>query len=115
MDTLRMQQVTSNLISNAIKYSPDGGRVDVRLEPREPELVLAVTDRGLGMSPETQRVVFEPFSRSSLRDGIPGSGLGLFVVQKIVAAHGGRIEVESTVGSGSTFRVFLPYDVSRAG
>ena len=108
LDPLRIEQVAVNLISNAIKYSPDGGKVNVRLERRASELVLEVSDHGLGMAPEIQTGIFEPFRRGLSREGIPGVGLGLFIVRRIVEAHNGRIEVESTLGQGSTFRIVLP-------
>lgn len=108
VDPLRIEQVTCNLISNAIKYAPEGGNVEVRLERAGDELVLAVSDQGLGMSPKVQSRLFEPFRRGLSREGIPGVGLGLFIVRRIVEAHHGRIEVKSAAGVGSTFRAFLP-------
>jgi signal transduction histidine kinase len=110
IDPVRIEQVTSNLLSNAIKYSPSGGAVEVRLQCQESECLLSVTDHGLGMSPETRARLFEPFRRGLSREDIPGVGLGLFVVQRIVDAHQGRIEVESSPAAGSTFRVYLPLE-----
>jgi two-component system sensor histidine kinase MtrB len=115
IDPLRVEQVISNLIRNAIKYSPDGGRVRVVLERRAGEILLAVIDEGLGMSPETKARLFEPFRRGLSREGIPGVGLGLWIVQRIVDAHRGRIEVESTLGEGSTVRVFFPTGTHEPG
>ena len=112
LDPLRIEQVAGNLISNALKYSPQGGKVEVRLEQRADEVVLAVTDHGLGMSPEDQARLFQPFRRGLSREDIPGVGLGLFVVRRIVEAHRGRIEVESSPGAGSTFRIRLPSNSS---
>jgi signal transduction histidine kinase len=109
-DRLRLEQVLINLMSNAIKYSPSGGMVTVALHSRRDELELCVIDRGIGI-PETQRTqLFEPFHRLGLSgaQAVPGVGLGLFMVRKIIEAHGGRIAVESVVGQGSSFRVFLP-------
>jgi signal transduction histidine kinase len=109
VDPLRMEQVITNLISNAIKYSPQDTVVDVALEPAGREVALRVTDRGLGIPREEQKRLFEPFRRQGLsKEAVPGVGLGLFVVRRILDAHGCRIEVESAPGSGSTFRVFLP-------
>ena len=108
IDPLRLEQVISNLISNAIKYSPDGGKVEIRIEHAGGELMLAVSDDGLGMSPEARARLFEPFRRGLSHEGILGVGLGLFIVRRLVEAHHGRIEVESAPGAGSTFRVFLP-------
>lgn len=108
-DPHRIEQILVNLLSNAIKYSPEGGDIVVGLRQERGRAVLAVTDPGIGISEEDQRVLFEPFlRRGTLSDAIPGMGLGLYVVRRIVAAHGGKIEVESRSGHGSTFRVYLP-------
>lgn len=108
-DPLRVQQVLSNLLSNACKYSLPGGEVEVRLERVADDAVLAVTDHGIGLSAADQRHLFEPFRRlGPSRGHIPGVGLGLSVVRRIVDAHGGRVEVESAPGRGSSFRVYLP-------
>lgn len=108
-DGLRLEQVLINLITNAIKYSPGGGKVVVRAETRDGWAILAVADEGIGIPPEKVRAIFEPFRRiAPSSSGIAGSGLGLAVSKRIVDSHGGRIEVESEVGHGSTFRVLLP-------
>jgi two-component system, OmpR family, sensor histidine kinase MtrB len=112
-DPVRIEQVVTNLVSNAIKYSPSGGRVEVTLEAEDGGVLLAVTDHGIGLSDEDRSRLFEPFRRVGLsREAIPGVGLGLYVVHRIVAAHGGRMAVESELGRGSTFRVWLPSDAS---
>ena len=108
-DRLRIEQVVTNLLSNAIKYSPAGGCVTVTLEREASDVVLSVRDSGVGVSPEDQRRVFEPFSRLDNVGGIPGSGLGLYVVRQIVEAHGGSIEVDSAPGKGAIFRMRLPF------
>jgi two-component system sensor histidine kinase MtrB len=108
-DHLRLEQVLTNLISNAIKYSPAGGVVEIELRPHAGELELSVTDHGVGIPEEDRMALFEPFRRGGLSsEAVPGVGLGLYVVRKIVEAHHGRIEVESAPGRGSTFRVYLP-------
>lgn len=108
-DPLRLEQVVSNLVSNAIKYSPEGGPVKVVVGVEGSEAVLAVSDRGVGIPPEEIPNLFLPFRRRAVtRDLAPGAGLGLSVVRRILQAHGGRIDVESTQGTGSTFRVRLP-------
>lgn len=108
-DPARIEQVLNNLVSNAIKYSPGGGEVLVRVERQSERAVVSVSDSGIGISPEEQARVFEPFRRASTSaSAIPGMGLGLFVCRRIAEAHGGRIEVESAPGSGSTFKVLLP-------
>lgn len=93
-----------------MKYSPPGSRVALSLERRGDEAVFAVRDHGVGVPPEEQARIFEPFRRGAQARGaaIPGVGLGLCVSRRIVEAHGGQIELESAPGLGSTFRVRLP-------
>lgn len=108
-DETRLTQVLNNLLSNAIKYSPDGGEVTVRLEVEGEQAVLSVQDEGIGIPTEELPRLFEPFHRSKgVKDAIPGVGLGLSVVRRIVEAHGGELRVQSEVGSGTTFEVRLP-------
>lgn len=108
-DAMRIEQVVSNLVSNAIKYSPNGRHVELSLVPGDRQVTLKVRDEGIGMSKEDAAHAFEPFRRSAaLRDKVAGSGLGLFVVRRLVEAHGGRVEVQTASGSGSTFVVELP-------
>lgn len=108
-DPTRIEQVLTNLVSNAIKYSPGGTRVTVSLSVLPSEAVIAVTDEGVGIPPEEIGRIFDPFQRGAAsRELVPGVGLGLSVARKLVEAHGGRLEVESQVGKGSTFRVRLP-------
>ncbi len=108
-DATRMEQVLHNLVSNALKYSPTGSQVDVRVRREGDEVVLSVVDRGIGISAEEMRNLFIPFRRSGrAREKAPGVGLGLSVARRIVEAHRGRIEVDSRPGVGSTFRVRLP-------
>jgi len=115
-DATRLTQVFNNLLSNAIKYSPEGGMVTVRLTAYDGGWAVSVSDPGVGIPAADLEGIFEPFHRSSnTRDTIPGVGLGLAVSRRIVEAHGGRMEVESTPGRGSTFRVFLPREGPRAG
>lgn len=108
-DPLRLEQVLVNLITNAIKYSPKGGRVVVDAGGESGWAVLSVSDEGLGIASDQLATIFEPFRRSAPASaGIAGSGLGLAVSKRIVERHGGRIEVESELGRGTTFRVLLP-------
>jgi signal transduction histidine kinase len=108
-DGTRLEQVLHNLVSNALKYSPTGTRVEVRVAQEGPEAVLSVVDRGMGISAEELRHLFTPFRRTGhAREVASGAGLGLSVARRIVEAHGGRIEVDSRPGAGSTFRVRLP-------
>ena len=107
-DRGRLDQVITNLLSNAIRYSPDGGPVDVELEPEPEWITLVVKDRGIGIPPEEQQQIFEAFGRAhGSRYG--GLGLGLTICHGIVSRHGGEIAVESTgvPGEGSSFRVRL--------
>lgn len=107
-DPLRLEQVVVNLVSNAIKYSPAGGPVRIQVERREGEACVSVSDQGLGISEEDQNHLFEPFRRVGAgAESIPGAGLGLSVVRRIITAHGGRIELSSAPGKGTTFRVCL--------
>ncbi len=108
-DPLRIEQVIGNLLSNAIKYSPADAPVEIAVEVRGGEVAVRVTDRGPGLSSDEQARLFEPFRRvgAAAREA-PGIGLGLYVVRRILAAHGGRIEVESERGRGATFSAYLP-------
>ena len=99
-----------NLVSNAVKYTPAGGWVEITTELREDRAVLTVRDTGIGISPEDQDQLFTEFFRSTNPAAVelPGTGLGLAIVRRIVERHQGWIEVESARGVGSTFRVTLP-------
>lgn len=109
VDPIRIGQVLTNLVSNAIKYSPDGGEVVISLKRTGGEAVIAVSDQGVGIAPDELPRIMEPFRRATLTAGdIPGVGLGLSVARRLIHAHGGRLEVESQLGKGSTFRVRLP-------
>ncbi len=108
-DTARLARVVQNLVSNAVKYSTRGQRVTVRIETRDQFAVLSVSDEGPGICEEDLRVIFQPFGRGRSADALAeGAGMGLYIVKRIVEAHGGRIEVQSQPGHGSTFRVNLP-------
>jgi signal transduction histidine kinase len=109
-DPDRLEQVLTNLVSNAIKYSPAGGEVLVRLGFVEPaSMRVEVTDRGLGIRPEDRAHLFEKFYRvEGLPQDIRGTGLGLAISKYLVEAHGGRIGVDSEPGKGSTFWFEIP-------
>jgi signal transduction histidine kinase/CheY-like chemotaxis protein len=106
----RLEQVVSNLVSNAIKYTPDRGRIDVLLREDDGFLVLQIRDTGIGISLEDQRRIFDKFYRveSEATERISGTGLGLSIVKAIIKKHSGRVWVESELGKGSTFTVLLP-------
>ena len=108
-DAGRLAQVFSNLISNAIKYSPEGGPIEVAAEQAGSLVRVSVHDEGLGIPPEMQDRIFTKFFRAAAPShGIAGSGLGLALSRSVVEAHGGSIDFESTVGIGSTFALELP-------
>lgn len=109
-DADELDRVVANLVSNAVKYTADGGCVRVRHERVGDEVVLEVADSGLGISPADQEHLFTEFFRSSNPEALrkPGTGLGLVIVARVVARHGGRVDLESALGRGSCFRVHLP-------
>jgi two-component system, OmpR family, phosphate regulon sensor histidine kinase PhoR len=109
-DEPRLKQVLVNLVENAIKYSPDGGRVQVRVSDSAARLVIEVRDEGLGIAPSEQARIFEKFYRldAEMTRGVGGSGLGLYISREIVEQMGGSLSVHSTAGAGSTFTVTLP-------
>ena len=109
-DPARLGQLLDNLVSNAVKFTEDGGRVVVALGVTGEDLVLAVSDNGIGIPVAEQRRLFDRFFRATTAQdrAIEGTGLGLTIVHAIVRAHGGTIEVTSDEGQGTTFRVRLP-------
>ena len=109
-DRAHLRRLLLNLVDNGIKYTPAGGRVALSLQREGQWAVLQVTDTGIGLVAEEQERVFQRFYRApeAVSQGKEGSGLGLCIARSIAAAHGGRIEVQSAVGCGSTFTVFLP-------
>ena len=106
-DEFRIEQVISNLLTNALRY---GGKstIDVRVFIKDGQARVEVQDRGIGISEENQRRIFQQFERVSAKTVVAGLGLGLFISEQIVAAHGGSITVESRIGEGALFRVCLP-------
>jgi len=112
LDAPKIEQVLHNLLSNAVKFSYPATRVTVRLERDADGAVLVVTDQGQGIPATDLPGLFKPFSRTHVRAtaGESSTGLGLSIVRRIVEGHRGRIAVESKVGEGSTFRVWLPIE-----
>jgi signal transduction histidine kinase len=110
-DRARLRQVLSNLIDNAVKYSPAGEEVEVRAYQEDGRIVVDVRDSGPGVPTEDQGLIFEKFGRvASGGHTKPGTGLGLFIVRSIAEAHGGRLAVESAPGRGAVFTLELPVD-----
>jgi hypothetical protein len=109
-DRGRLGQVLDNLVSNALKFTPEGGTVSVRIRTHDRVAVVEVEDNGMGIAPEDQHQLFDRFFRSSeaTERAIPGTGLGLTIAKAIIERHEGAIEVESTPGEGTTMRVRLP-------
>jgi signal transduction histidine kinase len=109
-DRERLRQVVTNLIDNAVKYSPAGAEVDVEAFANNGLITIAVHDQGPGISSEHRALIFEKFGRVTGEHAKPGTGLGLFIARSIAEAHGGTIEVASGQGRGSTFTFALPVE-----
>ena len=108
-DRVRLEQVLMNLIDNAMKYSGDAARIDVRVRSVPDGAIVEVRDEGVGIEAVARRRLFEPFGRGRSTSHIPGMGLGLFISRQIIERHGGTIRVESDgQGHGATFTVWLP-------
>ncbi len=109
-DGARLRQALENLIGNAVKYSPEGGDVDVEISRRADGIEVCIRDAGIGIAAEDLGRIFHRFARgvNAQRSGIAGTGFGLYISQQIVERHGGSIRAESTLGEGSTFIVDLP-------
>ncbi len=106
-DEFRIEQVVSNLLTNALRYGAKS-LIDVRVYNQDGQAWVEVQDRGIGISEEDQQRIFQQFERVSAKAVVAGLGLGLFISEQIVAAHGGSITVESRIGEGALFRVCLP-------
>ncbi|MBD2071019.1 response regulator [Leptolyngbya sp. FACHB-671] len=115
-DSDRIRQVLSNLVSNAIKYSPDGGEVVISAVQQDALVQISITDRGMGMAPEAMARLFTKFYRvdNANTRKIGGTGLGLALVKEIIEAHDGQVWVESELGQGSTFFFTLPQAIQGA-
>jgi GAF domain-containing protein len=108
-DERKVKQVLLNLLSNALKFTPEGGRIDVAARLQDGAAEIAVADTGVGIAPEDQEAVFEEFRQVGTADKkVEGTGLGLALSRKFIELHGGRIWVKSQVGQGSTFTFTLP-------
>jgi two-component system phosphate regulon sensor histidine kinase PhoR len=109
-DSSMLREAVQNLLDNAVRYTPNGGRVTVETSARGNEIHIAVCDTGIGIPLDEQQRIFERFYRvdPGRSRELGGTGLGLSIAKHLVESHGGRIEVESEVGKGSTFRIILP-------
>ena len=108
-DERKVKQVVLNLLSNALKFTPEGGQIGIRARVHDREAEISVTDTGVGIAPEDQAVVFEEFRQvGTASKKVEGTGLGLAISRKFIELHGGRIWVDSHVGRGSTFAFTLP-------
>jgi len=108
-DERKVKQVFLNLLSNALKFTPEGGRIDVRAAINDGMAEISVADTGVGIAPEDQEAIFEEFRQVGTADKkVEGTGLGLALSRKFIELHGGRIWVESQPGKGSTFSFTLP-------
>jgi len=111
-DKAKLSQVINNLLSNAVKYSPNAGNIVVKSYAQDDGIVLSVRDFGIGISPEKQPHIFQQFYRvtGDVQSTFPGMGIGLYICSEITTRHGGKIWVESAMGKGSTFYIWLPAD-----
>jgi signal transduction histidine kinase len=109
-DSIRLAQLLDNLVSNAIKFTPAGGRVVVRVRAEEDLALIEVADTGMGIPVAEQSTLFERFARTAAaaERGIEGTGLGLVLARAVAEAHGGGVTFASAEGEGTTFRVWLP-------
>lgn len=112
VDRAMLSSAFTNLVENAVKYTPEGGRIEVELGVKENDLLFRVTDNGYGIRPEDQKKLFERNVRIHRREWkrVKGSGLGLFIVKNVAQRHGGDAWVESTEGAGSTFYLSIPLE-----
>lgn len=107
-DATLLEQAIQNLVSNALKYSPDGQMVEIKAQRVEGDMVITVSDQGVGIPADEIGSLFRRFYRARTAEGIPGTGIGLSFVSQIMELHNGRIEVESAEGRGSTFTLRFP-------
>jgi PAS domain S-box-containing protein len=108
VDAPKVERIVDNLLANAVRHTPPGTGVSVRVETDRGGVLIAVDDSGPGVDEEHREEIFEIFNRGGDRDGTPGTGIGLSLVAQFTALHGGRAWVEPSPGGGASFRVFLP-------
>jgi signal transduction histidine kinase len=114
-DPDRLAQAITNLVSNAVKYSPAGGAVTIATRNDDDDIIISVRDEGIGIARQDLSRIFDRFERveTGIAGRIAGTGLGLSIVEEIATLHGGRLWAESKLGLGSTFYLALPANVSR--
>ncbi len=108
IDPNQMHSILENLLSNAFKYSPNGGKIELQIESTKESIIISVKDQGIGIPQKDMARLFEPFHRAENVESIKGSGLGLSIVKNAVNLHHGTIKVDSKIGSGTTFWVEIP-------
>lgn len=108
----KLEQAITNLLVNAYKYSPDGGAIELRTHLRNDDgkgyVGIEIKDHGIGMKPEQVARAFDRFYRADDSGNTPGTGLGLSLVKEIIRIHGGKVELQSTYGTGTTIVIWLP-------
>jgi signal transduction histidine kinase len=113
-DERKVKQVLLNLLSNALKFTPEGGGIDVHARLVDDAVEISVTDTGVGIAPADQAAVFEEFRQvGAAAQKVEGTGLGLAISRKFIELHGGSIRVESELGKGATFAFTLPLTIDR--
>ena len=114
-DGQRLEQVLLNLMNNATKFTPDGGKITIKVRQQDEGILVQVHDNGIGIPKEQQNMLFKPYSRLNAdRQRHPGLGLGLALSKQVIELHGGKIWVDSESGKGSTFSFFLPRRPTKA-
>jgi two-component system OmpR family sensor kinase len=109
-DRDQIRQVASILLDNAVKYTPEGGKVTVRVGDERGDAYLEISDTGIGVSEAQPPLIFKRFHRADASHAEGGAGLGLSIALQIAQAHGGTIEVDSALGEGSTFTLVIPHE-----
>ena len=114
-DERRLKQALYNLVSNALKFTPPSGSIVLGARRNDGHVEFRVTDTGIGIDPEYHAAVFEKFARVSSQGRSVGMGLGLALVKKLIELHGGRVELDSEPGHGTTVTCVVPVDATRTG
>jgi signal transduction histidine kinase len=107
-----MRFIFSNLLSNAAKYSPEGGKIEMTINQNQQQLIIEICDEGIGIPLEEVDKIFDSFYRTKNTGTIEGTGLGLAIVKRSVNLHGGEIKVKSELNKGTTFTVTIPSNVN---